>query len=168
MHNILRGLVVEKVDHQTSNFWLYNKLLFMLQQYHHWSLTPCRALSSLYVLATSLNFCPSLSFPRASIALECFSQRICLTFTAVPAPDFFPLPPPPPLAESELSAPWGVLQAQDRIMQVNFWQAASSVEPEMLQQRTSLSSFALPSSTSFASTPSSTLSLWHFGAIYLE
>ena len=126
-------------------------------------LTPCRALSSLYALATSLNFCPSLSFPSASIALECFSQRMCLTFTAVPAPDFLPLPPPP-LAESEPSAP------------SSFASIIHFLQPEMLQQLiqlTTLSSFACFSPSSFAGTPTttSTLSLGHliaYGAAYLE
>ena len=46
-------------------------------------LTPCRALSSLYAAATSLNFWPSCSFCSASIALECFSHSMCLTFIQV-------------------------------------------------------------------------------------
>ena len=43
-------------------------------------LTPCLALSSLKVAATSLNFPPSLSFSIASIAFECFSHKMCRTW----------------------------------------------------------------------------------------
>lgn len=42
-------------------------------------LTPDLALSSLYCVATSLNFIPALSFSKASRILDCFSQRTCLT-----------------------------------------------------------------------------------------
>merc|ERR1719187_1727831 len=75
-------------------------------------LPPLLALSSLYADATVLNDSPALSFSRASRHLDCFSHRMCLTFTAVPplisffpppspasAPPPFPplpLPPPPP------------------------------------------------------------------------
>lgn len=43
------------------------------------SLTPCLALSSLYCAATSLKRTPAFSFSMASMALPCFSQRMCLT-----------------------------------------------------------------------------------------
>lgn len=51
---------------------------------------PWRALSSLYAAATSGNFWPDLIFSRASKHFDCFSQRMCLTLTAVPP--FFSFP----------------------------------------------------------------------------
>ena len=42
--------------------------------------TPCLALSSLYVEATSLNFIPALNFSRASRILDCFSHKMCRTY----------------------------------------------------------------------------------------
>lgn len=45
---------------------------------------PDRALSSLYVAATSGNFCPAFNFSRASKIFDCFSHKMCRTLTAVP------------------------------------------------------------------------------------
>ena len=42
-------------------------------------ITPCLALSSLYAVATSLNFWPSFNLAIASITLECFSHKIWRT-----------------------------------------------------------------------------------------
>lgn len=44
------------------------------------SLTPCRALSSLYCDATSLKRTPDFSFSMASMHFPCFSQRIWRTY----------------------------------------------------------------------------------------
>lgn len=46
------------------------------------SLTPCLALSSLYCEATSLNRTPAFSFSMASMALPCFSHKMCRTWGA--------------------------------------------------------------------------------------
>ena len=89
-HSIERWLYLQAI-YWLIKFLLYGRILYKmilrenrlvwLNCTAHSSLiiTPCLALSSLYAVATSLNFWPSFNLAIASITLECFSHKIWRT-----------------------------------------------------------------------------------------